>query len=161
MIVVADSGPLHYLILLDQTELLHRFYGQVIVPEAVLRELTSSKAPQPVKDWLSAPPSWLRVESVSLSEIELVTSELDLGEREAIAIAHLLRADLLLMDELAGRAEARRLNLRVTGTLGILRAAAEKGLIDVPEILARLGDTSFYVDGNLIGSVFREWLGLP
>lgn len=41
MIVVADSGPLHYLILLDQTELLPRFYGQVIVPEAVLRELTS------------------------------------------------------------------------------------------------------------------------
>jgi hypothetical protein len=25
MIVVADSGPLHYLILLEQTELLHRF----------------------------------------------------------------------------------------------------------------------------------------
>ena len=37
MIVVADSGPLHYLILLDQTELLHRFYGRVIVPEAVRR----------------------------------------------------------------------------------------------------------------------------
>lgn len=35
MIVVADSGPLHYLILLDQTELLSRFYGQVIVPEAL------------------------------------------------------------------------------------------------------------------------------
>jgi predicted nucleic acid-binding protein len=49
MIVVADSGPLHYLILLDQTELLHRFYGQVIVPEAVLRELTFGGAPQPVK----------------------------------------------------------------------------------------------------------------
>jgi predicted nucleic acid-binding protein len=38
MIVVADSGPLHYLILLEQAELLHRFYGQVVVPEAVLRE---------------------------------------------------------------------------------------------------------------------------
>jgi hypothetical protein len=29
MIVVADSGPLHYLILLEQAELLYRFYGQV------------------------------------------------------------------------------------------------------------------------------------
>ena len=52
MIVVADSGPLHYLILLNQTELLHRIYRQVIVPEAVLRELTLASAPQPVKDWL-------------------------------------------------------------------------------------------------------------
>ena len=45
MILVADSGPLRYLIL-EQTELLPRFYSQVFVPEAVLRELTASKAPQ-------------------------------------------------------------------------------------------------------------------
>jgi predicted nucleic acid-binding protein len=132
MIVVADSGPLHYLILLDQTELLQRLYGQVVVPEAVLRELTVAMAPQPVKDWLSEPPSWLRVESVPPHQLRLVTAELDLGEREAIALAQLLRADLLLIDEISGRVEARRRNLRVTGTLGILRTAAERGLIDVP-----------------------------
>ena len=33
MIVVADSGPLHYLILLEHVDLLRRFYGQVLVPE--------------------------------------------------------------------------------------------------------------------------------
>ena len=45
----------------------------------------------------------------------------------------------------------------MTGTLGILRTAAEKGLIDVPEVLARLRNTSFYVDENLISSIFGEW----
>ena len=144
MIVVADSGPLHYLILLEQTELLHRFYGEVIVPEAVLRELTSARAPQPVRGWLSKPPAWLRVQAVPSSQVELITDDLDLGEREAIALAHLLRADLLLIDEISGRAEARRQSLRVTGTLGILRTAAERELIDVPVVLARLRDTSFY-----------------
>jgi predicted nucleic acid-binding protein len=159
MIVVADSGPLHYLILLDQTELLHRFYGQVIVPEAVLGELTSGGAPQPVREWLSRPPSWLRVQAVPSNQLEFVTADLDLGEREAIALAHLLRADLLLIDEIAGRAEAGRRSLRVTGTLGILRIAAEKDLIDVPEVLARLRDTSFYVGEDLIWSIFGRWLG--
>jgi predicted nucleic acid-binding protein len=158
MIVVADSGPLHYLILLDQTELLHRFYGQVIVPEAVLRELTSGGAPQPVREWLSKPPSWLRIQEVSPSQLELVTADLDLGEREAIVLAHLLRADLLLIDEIAGRAEAARRSLRVTGTLGILRIAAEKELIDIPEVLARLRDTTFYVSEDLIWSIFGRWL---
>jgi predicted nucleic acid-binding protein len=157
MIVVADSGPLHYLILLEQTELLPRFYGQVFVPEAVLRELTASKAPQPVREWFSKPPTWLRFQSVAPDQLDLVTDDLDLGEREAIALAHLLGADLLLIDEISGRAEARRRHLRVTGTLGILRTAAEKGLIDVPEILARLRDTSFYVDERLISSIFGEW----
>lgn len=159
MIVVADSGPLHYLILLDQAELLHRFYGQVIVPDAVFKELTSGRAPQPVKRWLSEAPSWLRVQEVPSNQLELVTETLDLGEREAIALAQLLGADLLLIDEISGRAEARRRSLRVTGTLGILRIAAEKELIDVPEILVRLRDTSFYVSEDLIRSIFSQWLG--
>jgi len=159
MIVVADSGPLHYLILLDQTELLHRFYGEVIVPEAVRHELTVAKSPQPVKAWFDKPPAWLRIESVSASETQQVTAELDLGEREAIALAQRLRADLLLIDEISGRAEALRRSLRVTGTLGILCIAAEKGLIDVSAVLTRLRGTSFYVDEDLISSLFRDWLG--
>jgi predicted nucleic acid-binding protein len=140
MIVVADSGA---------ASLPHSpgpdgaSYGQVIVPEAVLGELTSGKAPQPVKEWLSKPPSWLRVQAVPSSQHELVTDDLDLGEREAIVLAHILQADLLLIDEISGRAEARRRNLRVTGTLGILRIAAENELIDVPQVLARLRDTNF------------------
>jgi predicted nucleic acid-binding protein len=159
MIAVADSGPLHYLILLNETELLHRFYGQVVIPEAVLRELTSDRTPQPVRDWLSQPPPWLRVQAVPPDQLKLVTDDLDSGEQEAIALAHLLRADLLLMDESSGRAEARQRGLRVTGTLGILRTAAEKKLIDVTEALVRLRETSFYVDEDLINSVFGEWLG--
>lgn len=158
MIVVADSGPLHYLILLEQTELLPRFYGAVIIPEAVFSELTNASAPQPVRDWLAEPPSWLRVQSVPSNQRHLVTDELDPGEQEAIALAHLMRADLVLIDESSGRAEARRRNLRVTGTLGILRTAAERKLIDVADILERLRDTSFYVDENLISSIFHEWL---
>jgi predicted nucleic acid-binding protein len=70
----------------------------------------------------------------------------------------LLRADLILIDDFSGRAEARRRSLRVTGTLGILRTAAEKGLIDVPAVLTRLRDTSFYVDESLIDSIFHDWL---
>jgi len=159
MIVVADSGPLHYLILLDHAELLHRLYGQVVIPEAVLKELTAGRTPPRVREWLSDPPSWLRVQAVPLKDLELVTDDLDLGEREAIALAHLLRADLLLIDEISGRAEARRRNLRVTGTLGILRIAAENELLDIPEVLARLADTSFYVSEDLIRSIFGRWLG--
>lgn len=57
MIVVADSGPLHYLILLDHAELLRRFYGRVAVPDAVAAELISVGAPEAVRAWMSDPPS--------------------------------------------------------------------------------------------------------
>ena len=45
MIVVADSGPLHDLILLEHINLLHRFYDQVLVPQAVVGELSTLSAP--------------------------------------------------------------------------------------------------------------------
>ena len=44
MIVVADSGPLHYVILLKHIELLQRFYRQVLGPEPVASELSAAAA---------------------------------------------------------------------------------------------------------------------
>src|SRR5438552_932555 len=138
MIVVADSSPLHYLILLEQTELLHRLYAEVAIPDTVAAELRAAESPRRVNEWLSNPPSWLRVVVVTANELVSVSEELDLGERAAIALAERIEAQLLLIDEIAGRAEARRRNLRVTGTLGVLRTGAEAGLVDVRDVLTRL-----------------------
>jgi len=158
MIVVADSGPLHYLILLKHTELLRRFYGQVLVPEPVASELSAASAPAVVRDWITKPPPWIEVHPVPPDAVSTITGDLDLGERAAIALAETMRADLLLIDEAAGRAEAKRRHLRVTGTLGVLRVGAEQGLVNVPELLERLKATSFYLDETLLNAVFGRWL---
>jgi pyruvate-formate lyase-activating enzyme len=57
MIVVADSGPLHYLVLLDQIDLLHRFYGQVVIPDAVAYELCAAATPSAVSGWIARLPA--------------------------------------------------------------------------------------------------------
>ena len=158
MIVVADSGPLHYLILLQHIELLQRFYGQVLVPEPVAGELSAAGAPAVVREWIMKPPTWVDVRPVPPEAVSTITDALDLGERAAIALAQTVHADLLLIDEAAGRAEAKRRHLRVTGTLGVLRAGAEQGLVNVPELLDRLKATSFYLDETLLGAVFDRWL---
>ena len=69
-----------------------------------------------------------------------------------------MHADLVLIDEAAGRAEAKRRNLRVTGTLRVLRAGAEQGLVNVPEVIERLKATTFYVDEALLNVGFGRWL---
>jgi predicted nucleic acid-binding protein len=158
MIVVADSGPPHYLILIEQIDLLRRFYGQVTVPEAVANELGAAGSPAIVKSWIARPPAWVVITHVSPHDIESVTDDLDLGERAAIALAGSVGADLLLIDDAAGRVEAVRRGLRVTGTLGVLRAAAEQGIVDVPDMLTKLKATSFYVDDDLIKTIFDRWL---
>lgn len=158
MIVVADSSPLHYLILLGEVDLLQQLYAEVAIPEAVAAELTKPAAPPVVSGWWARPPSWITVAAVTSNDIASVPADLDLGERAAIALAQKIGADLLLIDETAGRAEARRRQIRVTGTLGVLRTAADLGLVDVPDLIRRLEATSFYVDDALLQSVFGRWL---
>ena len=58
----------------------------------------------------------------------------------------------------AGRAEAKRRRLRVTGTLGVRRSGAEHGLVNVPDLIERRKKTSFYLDDALVSTVFAPWL---
>jgi predicted nucleic acid-binding protein len=46
MIVIADSGPLRYLIFIDQIGLLPLLYGRIVIPREVMRELTQTATPQ-------------------------------------------------------------------------------------------------------------------
>jgi predicted nucleic acid-binding protein len=158
MIVVADTSPILYLVLIEQVELLQSFYSEVVIPDAVAIELRAMKSPSSVRTWISNPPSWAKVKPVTREQLDAVTAELDPGERAAIALATALSANLLLIDNARGRAEARRRHLGVTGTLGVLRTAAERGLISVPDVLGRLRATSFYVEDALVEEVFGTWL---
>ena len=49
MLVVADTSPINYLVLLEQTAVLPALYTRVWLPPAVLRELRDAEAPEPVR----------------------------------------------------------------------------------------------------------------
>ncbi len=150
MIVISDTTPLNYLILIEHTFVLRELYGRVIVPQAVKEELSSDAAPVSVKTWMSNPPNWFEVQPVSLNDTAF--DRLGAGEREAILLATELLADALIIDERAGRNEASRRSLRVIGTLGVLDSAAERRLIDLPRTIERITQTSFRASPELVQS---------
>jgi predicted nucleic acid-binding protein len=147
MIVVSDTSPINYLVLTEYTRVLHDLYGQIAIPGKVFEELSSAGAPAIVKTWCSAPPDWLNVRVPSRTDPEL---KLTGGEREAVLLAEEVGADLLLIDERTGRREAMLRGLLITGTLGILIAAAERGLVDREEAIKRLMATSFRASPRLL-----------
>ena len=51
MLVIADSSPLHYLVLIDQAAILPRLFGRVLIPPMVARELQRDRTPTPIRDW--------------------------------------------------------------------------------------------------------------
>jgi predicted nucleic acid-binding protein len=153
MIVVADTSPLNYRVLIGEGELLYQLYGRVLIPPAVLSELLDPGAPSTVVEWVRRRPGWLEIRKVTV-HLQETAEGLDLGESEAMALAEENRPDvLLLMDEERGRREARHRNLRTTGTLGVLSDAAERGLVDLGVAIQRLRSTSFRASDSLL-----QWL---
>ena len=51
MIVVADTSPISYLVLIKEIDILPKIYGAVVVPEIVARELRQQSAPEVVREW--------------------------------------------------------------------------------------------------------------
>jgi len=144
MIVIADTSPINYLVLIGKQDILPMLFGQVIMPEAVLRELQAAATPPQVRQWVAHRPPWLEMRPPT-PPLETSLSHLDEGEREAIQLAEELKADLLLMDEKAGREEALKRRLPVIGTLGMLERAAEGGMLDFALVLAELKAHKFFV----------------
>lgn len=157
MIVVADTSPINYLILVDEILILEKMYEEVVVPCAVYAELVRAAAPQPVRVWMESPPQWIEVRTPSRgSDADL--NSLDPGEREAILIAEELRPTQLLMDDWEGRREAEKRGIKVTGTLAVLQEAAKLGLLDLRRALTRLQQSNFFVSPELLTRILK---GLP
>jgi len=149
MLVIADASPLHYLILLESTDILPVLFGRIVIPRAVAEELQHRQTPAVVRVWMATPPAWLSIQDVSTAS-EGNLAHLDPGEQEVIRLAQALHADLVLMDEWEGRREAVRRALTVTGVLGVLERAAQQKLLDLPSTLTRLLASNFYAPANLI-----------
>jgi predicted nucleic acid-binding protein len=84
MIVVADTGPVHYLVLIGAVDVLQPLYGRVIVPQAVAGEMQEKNTPAVVRTWMARPPEWCEIRPDPPSDPAL--SFLDPGERAAIAL---------------------------------------------------------------------------
>lgn len=153
MIVVADTSPLNYLILIKHADVLGKLFGSVVIPPAVESELNRAESPVSVRQWLHARPDWLTIRSPSHIDRSL---DLDEGELQAIALAAELGADLLLMDEQKGRRLAFTRGLAITGTLGVIKLASVEGLLNQWDALEALRETNFFIEGSLIEKLFGK-----
>jgi len=155
MIVVADTSPINYLILIGEIEILTKMYGKVAIPRAVRDELLRVSAPEMVRNWTSQPPAWLEVHTpANVPDASLAT--LDPGERDAISLAAELSADQLIVDDRQGRHEAEKRLIPVIGTLGVLREAATLGLLNLRIAVQRLEATSFHIAPEVLARLLKD-----
>jgi predicted nucleic acid-binding protein len=125
--VVCNTSPLFYLHRLEQLELLSQLFGTVAIPQAVVSELNEGRAlgyGAPDTSYFS----WLEVHQAEVSP-ELWRLGLGAGETEAIALAQLKTARLILLDDGEARRAAFERKLPVLGTVGVLIKAVKSGAL--------------------------------
>jgi predicted nucleic acid-binding protein len=158
VIVVADTTPLLYLSRIGHLEIVRAVHQEILVPKTVWEELVVARPAERGVAALQASP-WIRVnDDVERAGIDPeLAALLDAGEAAAIALAELLRADMLLIDERKGRSVARERGLRIQGTLGLLVEARRAGVLEsLRAVLDDLARAGFRVNAHLVTEALRQ-----
>ncbi len=114
-IVIADTSCLILFHKIGELDLLRQVYDSVSITPEVAAEFSEEV------------PDWIAIESVKDKKYqEFLTTQVDLGEASAIALAMEMESPLLLLDDLKARKLASKLNLKFTGTLGIIHKAKKQ-----------------------------------
>jgi predicted nucleic acid-binding protein len=109
-LVVSDTGPIHYLILIGHVDILPALFETIILPSAVRDELTDPNTPPAVRSWIANLHAWMEIRQTA-PLLAASAEELGAGETAAIALASGIHADLLAMDDRRGVAAALRQGL--------------------------------------------------
>ena len=118
-VVVADTGPLRYLLAIGHIDILPQLFETISIPTTVHDELLHPSAPALVRHWAITPPPWLEILPVAPTD-DPALQILDPGEKAALALGLSLHADLILIDDRKGVTVAVQKRFEVTGTLGLL-----------------------------------------
>ena len=155
MIVVADTSLFVALANIGQLDLLPRLFGRVLIPPQV--RANSSRPSDPKRFGRSWPP----LPSGSKSRPRWRSNRSPIctwGRRPPLALPE-MPAELLVIDETQGRKAAGDRGLTVTGTIGVLEAAAKRGLVRLEDEFERLKRMGFWVNPKLLDArlaLFRE-----
>jgi hypothetical protein len=160
MRVVSNTSPLSALSIIGRLGLLRVQFGTIRIPKAVWTELfrlEHASGKQALEQ--AHAEGWIEVhETTNRPMVEILGVTLDAGESEAIAMSLEWPADLLIMDESSGRAMARNLNIRITGTLGMLLKAKRNG--QIPSLKSEMDrlvqDAGFFVSDRVRNTFLAE-----
>jgi predicted nucleic acid-binding protein len=151
LIVVSDTSPILNLSAIGRLDLLKSLYGVIVIPPFVHQELQHNGA------LVEAP--WIKVIAAKgRADVARLREQLDPGEAEAIVLAGELGAELMLIDERKGRKVALDRGLRISGLLGVLAEAKQRGFIPNCRSLLdeMIGEAGFWIGRDLRARFLAE-----
>lgn len=146
---IVNTSPLVYLYRIGALEWLPKLFGEIWVPNAVVRELEEGQrrgydVPRPSNY------TWLRIVDPRAIPSEWLTLDLGPGEVAAMALGLENPSRIVLLDDARAREIAEAAGLKVWGTLKILLEAKSRGLTEkIEPLVKRLADTGMWISDDI------------
>jgi predicted nucleic acid-binding protein len=155
--VVVNTTPLIALSHVDRLDILKKMYGEVIIPEAVYREL-SAKPESVCKIAVDRSLDWILVKEIQNQMAKsMYKTQLHEGEVEVMILAQEINADVVIIDDANAKKHAKYLDLPVTGTLGVLIKAKQQGYVkELKPILYQMVENGIYISRNLMELCLKQ-----
>lgn len=114
--------------------------------------------PQIAREYGNPLPDWVVIKDVTdRALVEKFNQYVDLGEASAIALATEINATYMIIDDKEARKYADKIGMNVRGTLGLLIAAKQHGLISaLKPYLEKIADTNFRVSTKLLQQLLKD-----
>ena len=125
-LVIADSGPIFSLAIINKLGILNSLFDNVKIPQAVWDEISLDKT----KTFYSLIFDFFKDKVQLIESFNELTFIMDYGESESVILYKELNADFLLIDDKKARKISENLGLNCIGTIGLLSFAKDKGLIE-------------------------------
>ena len=157
-VIIADAGPLIGLARLQQLELLRDIFGEVLITDTIHAEiLPSVDYADKLAIQVALDAGWLKVVNVEVGDWQPFYAGVDAGEGSAIYLAIQTQQALLILDDRAGRAEAKARKLRLIGTAAVIGLAKLKGLIpEARPLLYALRTSGYRLSDAVIQAVLDD-----
>lgn len=155
--IVSNSTPIIHLAKMNHLWLLKDYFHNIIIPEMVYQECIV-EGYQRDEIQLIKQADFLNIVAVkNTNMVKLLKADLDAGEAEAIALAKEINSDWILLDDSDARVKARLLELKITGTAGILlRARLDHKIPSLKNALENLKKTGFRICETLVSRLLKE-----
>jgi len=159
VIVVSNTTPIIALAKINKLEILEYLFGRIYISEGVYKELISNKKFIFEIEQITKSSFIITKEVKNRLAVELVQKMhgLNIGESESIILFKELGGDLLIMDEKKGRKVASSLDIKLTGTLGILLKAKQEGIIiELKPLLEKLIESNIRISHKLYKEILKS-----
>lgn len=141
--IICDTSPIQYLYQAGLLDILPKLAQKIWVPPAVIEEISIGRKHNIL---LPDPNSleWITIKR-PVSELALpLIKDMGAGETQVLMLALEMRDAVVILDDLLARRLAENLDLRLTGTLGLILDAKKRGIIEsVTSVLDRLESLRF------------------